>query len=118
MRRTLVFLVLLVCACKTPATKASRARDELASWAATGQMLSSGWSRGDAQTPYVKSTVKVAIGEVAKLKPDLQKDAPSADDVDALYKKLSDALERNDRASAAQLSRPFGELGKKLQKPS
>ena len=77
-------------------------------------MLSAGWSRGETQTPYVKSTAKVASDEVDQLRQTLN-DRASIDAVAALYKKLSDAVEQGDRASAGRLERPFGDISARLQ---
>ena len=121
MRQAFAFALLILVACKTQATKTEKARDELASWAAAGEMLSSGWARGDAQTPYVKSTAKVASNEIDQLRQQLQSDRESAralDEVATLYGRLSTAVAQEDRASAAQLARPFHEVSERVKPPS
>ena len=118
MRKALPVVLLLLVACKTQATKESRARDELTSWASAGQMLSRGWARGDAQTPYVKSTAKVASDEVGKLRQDLQNDKESVQSVDrvsTLYAKLSQAIAQEDRRSADAIAREFARVTARLQ---
>ena len=109
--------LLLFVACKTPATKAAKARDELASWAATGAMLSRDWADAEAQTPYVKSTAEVASEAVDKLR-DTLNDRASIDELAGLYRKLSAAIARNDRAAAGELEKKFGDISKRLQKSS
>ncbi len=120
-RRTIAIAVLLLASCKTPATKAERAHEELASWAATGQMMSDQWARGRAPTPYVKSTVDVALDEVQQLADPLKNHGESTRDISevtALYRQLSGAVERSDRQSAGAIARRFNGIATRLKKTS
>lgn len=121
MRQAIVIAIALLVACKSPATKVAKARDELASWAAAGAMLSSAWSQGTAATPYVKSTVKVGAGEVDKLRQPLQSDSEGKEAVQQvanLYGKLLQAVEQNDRPSAAKLAGPFSAISRRVKPQS
>ncbi len=118
MRQTIALALLLLVSCKTQATKAERAREELASWAAAGQMLSDGWAREKTHTPYVKSTVETASDEIESLRQPLQGDTQSLqslEEVSALYASLAKAVEQGDRHSGEEIARAFGDVNRRLQ---
>lgn len=116
MRRAIVIALLILVSCKSQQSKEERAREQLASWAATGRMLSKNWARGVAQKPYAKSTVRAASDEVEKLRQPLKDDSKSmraVDDVSKLYEKLSQAIERDDRRSGEDIAHAFAAIDTK-----
>ena len=109
---TAIALLLLV-SCKSQEDKAQNAREKLASWVATGQMLSRNWARGVAIKPYARSTVRAASDEVEKLREPLKDDSTSMqslDEVSKLYEKLSHAVEQDDRSSGEAIARAFAAI--------
>jgi hypothetical protein len=112
-------LALLAFACGSAAHKAEKAHDELASWAATGAMLSEQWSRGQLPAPYVKSTIAVAHDSLQDLVEPLRGDAESQDALRRIaldYQSFTRAFEQNDRLAAARPARDFAAIARALQK--
>jgi len=109
-------VIFLTLACSSPERKAEQARDELASWAATGEVLSQQWSRGKVARPFVKSTLEVAF-ETVKALADSSGNAAAARRITQLYDSFSRAVENDDHAAAGLLSSKFGTISKALQKP-
>lgn len=97
---TVVLLTLVLLACKSESSKVEQERDELASWAATGERLSREWSRGTVRKAYVKTTVKVASDSLQQLADPLKNDRRASahrSAVASLYDELSQRVERDDR---------------------
>lgn len=119
MRRVTLILLLLTLACQSADKKTQKARDELSSWAGTGQVLSQDWSRGKVFRPYVKSTLDVATESLKGLADPLASDEKSKaalSRVTELFDRLSHAVENDDRAAAGSLSSEFGAIRKATQK--
>lgn len=112
-------LVLFALACGSAEHKAEKARDELQSWTATGEVLSRQWARGDATSRYVRSTLKVATDSLQGLTGPLQGDEKSQKAlarVTRLYDTFERAFEQNDRSTARKTSGEFGAISKELQR--
>ena len=119
MRQISLIALILLIACESPEDKAEKAREELVSWSATGEILAHQWSRESTPTPYVKSTLNVATNTLAKLAKPLESDRESKETlsrVTQLYDSFSRAVERNDREGAAKSSRQFAAINRAPQR--
>jgi hypothetical protein len=118
-RRVILIALLFVMACKSPAKKAQQARDELGSWAATGEILARDWSRGAVPQFYAESTAAVASDSLKSLAAPLQSEARSKAalwSVTQVFESFSDALKRHDRRSGERCMREFAVISSELQR--
>jgi hypothetical protein len=100
-RCAVAVLILLALACASPERKAREARQSVASWAATGEMLAQEWMRGSVSDRYARSTARVAIEELQAL------DAPARDAAIRAWRDLEDAVARNDQTAAERTIAAF-----------
>jgi len=92
-----VLLALATLACKSQQSKAEQARDELSSWAATGEKLAREWSRHTLTKPYVKRTGKVAHDSLKKLGEPLKDDKAATARLSRTISLYDDLLRQVDR---------------------
>ncbi|HEY3056661.1 MAG TPA: hypothetical protein VGK31_12090 [Thermoanaerobaculia bacterium] len=112
---TVMLLALAILACQSEASKAEKARNELASWAAAGAKLSREWSRGTVRKPYVKTTVKVALASLQQLADPLKSDQRASGQrstVTSLFEEFSQRVERDDRSHDPR----FAAISEELQR--
>jgi len=100
-KRIALVVLLAVIACSSPEREAAEARDTVASWSSAGALLATEWTRGHVNDGYVKSTARVAIGELQGL------EAPSRDAALRAWNELERAAERGDREAARGLVTAF-----------
>ena len=95
--------ILIAAACSSPEQQAREAHDTVESWAAAGKMLAEEWSRGNVSDAYARSTAKVAIAELQKLK---VINIPERDRALKAWRELQNAVSRNDPAAAERAFNP------------